>query len=346
MTGKGFPRLGAHMSIAGGFEKSIERGLKVGCQTVQIFSKSNNQWEAPPIAPETAGRFRKAMRESGIGPIFAHTAYLINVGSPEKETHDRSRQALKVEVERATALGLAFIVLHPGSHKNRRPTNKEDEIGGGRIRRARDNEPTFGEASRVGEAGPVSAPEELENSCIERIAKTVAEVIRQTNGSPVKVLYEIAAGQGSAVGYRFEHLAGLLKLTGHPDRTGICLDTCHLFAAGYDFRTPAGYEKMTAEFDRLVGLNRVEAIHLNDSKKELGARVDRHEHIGQGQIGLEGFRSLLNDSRLNRVPMVLETPKDEKTLAEDVMNLRVLRSLKRGQAPLGSKGTRSKGLPV
>ncbi|MBI3333668.1 MAG: deoxyribonuclease IV [Candidatus Omnitrophica bacterium] len=280
------PLLGAHMSVAGGFPRAVERGLRVGAQTIQIFTKSNNQWEAPPIPAQSAREFQKAVKESRIGPVFSHTAYLINVGSPERETHRKSKQALKVEVERATVLGLAFVVLHPGSRKE--------------------------------------TPEE---ACLERIAETVAWVLDRTNGSSVKVLYEIAAGQGSSVGHRFEHLGALLKLTGHPARTGICLDTCHLLAAGYDFRTPAAYEKTFAEFDRTVGVDRVQAVHLNDSKKELGSRVDRHEHIGQGQIGLEGFRCLLNDPRFRRVPMVLETPKDEETLAEDVTNLKVLRGL-------------------
>ncbi len=278
-------RLGAHMSIAGGFEKSIERGLRVGCDTIQIFSKSNNQWEAPPITQEQVERFRQAAKASGIQPVFSHTAYLINVGSPDKETQKRSVKALQVEVERAAALGLSFIVLHPGSHK---------ETG--------------------------------EEECLKKIAGSVADILKATGGSSVKVLYEIAAGQGSCVGHRFEHLAELLKLTGHPERVGICLDTCHLFAAGYDIRTPAAYERTMKEFDRVVGIKRVEAIHLNDSKKELGSRVDRHEHIGKGQIGLEAFRCLLNDKRFSHLPMVLETPKDEEC-TEDVMNLKILRSL-------------------
>ena len=274
------------MSIAGGFEKAIERGLRVGCDTIQIFSKSNNQWDAAPITDEQATRFREAMKAGGIQPVFSHTAYLINVGSPDSQTQQRSKKALQVEVERATALGLSFVVLHPGSHK---------ETG--------------------------------EDECLKKIAGSVADILRATAGSPVKVLYEIAAGQGSCVGHRFEHLAELLKLTGHPDRVGICLDTCHLFAAGYDIRTPAAYKKTFEEFDRVVGIKRVEAVHLNDSKKELGSRVDRHEQIGQGQIGLEAFRCLMNDKRFAHLPMVLETPKDDETMAEDVMNLKLLRGL-------------------
>ena len=278
-------RLGAHMSIAGGFEKAIERGLRVGCDTIQIFSKSNNQWDAPPIADDQAKRFREAAKTGGIQPVFSHTAYLINVGSPDSQTQQRSTKALQVEAERATALGLSFVVLHPGSHK---------ETG--------------------------------EDECLKKIAGSVADILKATAGSPVKVLYEIAAGQGSCVGHRFEHLAALLKLTGHPDRVGICLDTCHLFAAGYDIRTPAAYKKTFEEFDRIVGIKRVEAVHLNDSKKELGSRVDRHEQIGQGQIGLEAFRCLMNDKRFAHLPMVLETPKDEEC-TEDIMNLKILRGL-------------------
>ena len=278
-------RLGAHMSIAGGHEKSVERGLSVGCETIQIFSKSNNQWDAPPITEEQAERFKQAVTRSGVGPVFAHTAYLINVGSPEKAVWSRSRSALKTEVERATALGLPFIVHHPGSHK---------ETG--------------------------------EQEGIQRIAEATRWVIDQTPKSRVKILFEIAAGQGACIGHRFEHLAEILEKTGHPERTGICLDTCHLFAAGYDIRTKAAYEKTMAELDRIVGIKKVQAVHLNDSKKELGCRVDRHEHIGKGQIGLEAFRCLLNDKRFSNVPMVLETPKDEEC-TEDKMNLRVLRTL-------------------
>ncbi|MCM8794937.1 MAG: deoxyribonuclease IV [Candidatus Omnitrophica bacterium] len=280
------PALGAHMSIAGGFERSIERGLKAGCDTIQIFSKSNNQWAAPPIKPEDVERFQEAARASGIGPVFAHTAYLINVGSPERLAWEKSREALKVEVERADALGLAFVVHHPGSRK------ESDEEG-----------------------------------CLKRIAEAVSWVLEKTPGSKVKVLYEIAAGQGSCVGHTFEHLSTLLALTKPASRIGICLDTCHLFAAGYDIRTKAAYEKTMGDFDRIVGIKHVEAIHLNDSKKELGCRVDRHEHIGRGRIGLEGFRCLMNDQRFRHVPMVLETPKDEETLAEDIRNLKVLRGL-------------------
>ena len=272
------------MSIAGGFEKAIERGLEVGCQTIQIFSKSNNQWAAAPIPDEQAERFQQAAKRSGIGPIFAHAAYLINIGCPDKLTFDRSKQALKVELDRAERLGLDFLVLHPGSRKE-------------------------------SEEGP----------CLKRIAETAAWALDKSGGR-VRLLYETAAGQGACLGHTFEHLADLLRMTARPDRIGICLDTCHVFAAGYDLRTEEAYGKTMREFDRVVGLKNLYALHLNDSKKELGCRVDRHEQIGQGKIGLEGFRCLMNDKRLSRLPMVLETPKDEN-YTEDKINLKLLRGL-------------------
>ena len=273
------------MSIAGSFTHAIEMGLKVGCDTIQLFTKSNHQLHAPPITAAQATEFRRAAADSGITPCFAHSAYLINLGSPDAGTAKRSEQALRIELERAEQLGLAFLVLHPGAHK---------ETG--------------------------------EEACIKRIAAAAARCLKATDGAKVKLLYETAAGQGSCVGHRFEQLATLLKLTGHPERIGICFDTCHVFAAGYDFRTPAGYAAVMAEFDRLVGLDRICAVHLNDSKKDLGCRVDRHEHIGKGCLGLAAFRCLLNDPRLASVPMVLETPKDDEC-TEDVVNLKVLRKL-------------------
>ena len=284
MTKKG-PRLGAHMSIAGSFTHAIDMGVKVGCDTIQLFTKSNHQWAAPAIPSSEATAFRREAARSGISPCFSHSAYLINLGSPDLAVARQSEIALRVELERAEALGLAFLVLHPGAHK---------ETG--------------------------------EDPCLTRIATAAARVLKATTGAKVQLLYETAAGQGSCVGHRFEQLATLLERTGHPDRVGICFDTCHVFAAGYDLRTQAAYQATMAEFDRLVGLEQIRAVHLNDSKKDLGCRVDRHEHIGQGCLGLTAFRSLLNDPRLRHIPMVLETDKDEKC-TEDVMNLKTLRRL-------------------
>ena len=164
------------------------------------------------------------------------------------------------------------------------------------------------------------------NIGIRQIAAAATRILKATEGSKVKLLYETSAGQGTSVGHRFEELAELLRLTRPTHRVGICFDTCHVFAAGYDISTRKGYEATMKEFDRIVGLDKICAFHINDSKKPLGSRVDRHEHIGQGCIGLTAFRCLMNDKRLSHVPMVLETPKEDDC-AEDVQNLKVLRGL-------------------
>lgn len=279
------PKLGAHMSIAGRFTRAVEMGRKVGCDTIQLFTKSTNQWMAPAITADQAAEFRRAIADSGLAPCFAHSAYLINVGSPSKGVAKQSEQALRLELERAEQLGLAFLVLHPGSHKE---TGADD--------------------------------------CLKRIAEAATRALRATAGAKVQLLYETAAGQGSCVGHQFEELATLLALTAPADRVGICFDTCHVFAAGYDLRTEAGYQSVMRDFDRIVGFDRLRAIHLNDSKKPLGSRVDRHEQIGQGAIGLTAFRCLMNDQRLCQIPMVLETPKDDEC-TEDIANLATLRGL-------------------
>ncbi|MBI4313583.1 MAG: deoxyribonuclease IV, partial [Candidatus Omnitrophica bacterium] len=205
------PRLGAHMSIAGSFTHAVDMGLKVGCETIQIFTKSNQQWGAPAITPDQAGAFKRAVADSGLAPCFAHAAYILNIGSPDPKLAKISEGALRVELERAETLGLAYVVLHPGAHKE---TGEED--------------------------------------CLKRIAEGARRALDKTAGAHVELLFETMAGQGSTVGHRFEHLATLLELTGHA-RAGICFDTCHVFAAGYDLRTPEAYQKTMQEFDRIVG---------------------------------------------------------------------------------------------
>ncbi len=277
--------LGAHMSIAGGIYKAILRGKSVGCETIQIFTKNCNQWRAKPLTPEDLARFEDARRKTGITPIFAHTSYLINLGSPQDELWEKSLAGFLVEMERCAALGLPYLVTHPGAH-----------AGAGE------------------EAG------------LRRIAQALNEILAQAEGSGVMVLLETTAGQGSNLGYRFEHFAQIIEDSFYPDRLGVCFDTCHAFAAGYDFRTPETFAKTFETFEATIGINRLKAIHLNDSRCELGSRRDRHEHIGLGKIGLEGFRLLLNDRRLCSLPMVLETPKGPE-MKEDVENLMTLKNL-------------------
>ena len=278
-------RLGAHESIAGGIYKAVDRAHSIGCESVQVFVKSNRSWAVKPLTDEEVARFKERVEETGIRPVVAHTSYLLNPAAPDEDLWIRSRDVLIVELERCERLGIPYLVLHPGSH-----------VGIG------------------------------EEEGLRRVAKALGEVHAACPGFRTQILLETTAGQGTNLGYTFEQLAWLLENTPKGDRLGICMDTCHLFAAGYELRTPEGYEATMEAFDRIIGLDRLKAIHLNDSRHDLGSHKDRHEHIGKGFIGLEGFRNILNDPRLDGLPGLLETPKSPD-LHEDVENLAVLRSL-------------------
>jgi deoxyribonuclease-4 len=277
------------MSIAGGLPRALERGKAVGCSVVQIFLKNQVQWKGKPLSAEEVREFRRLQEETGIRTIFAHATYLINLATPVETEWKRAVDAFADELERAEALGLPFVVIHPGSHK-----------GSGL------------------DAG------------IARVAAALDELCRRTEGYRVRVLLENTAGAGNTVGARFEELEAVLQRVAAPDRIGVCLDTCHLFAAGYDIRTPEGYEATMAACERTVGAGRVLAFHLNDAKKGLGSGLDRHQHIGEGEIGLTAFRCLLDDPRFAHLPMALETPKEPEPEA-DRKNLATLRGLKRGK---------------
>lgn len=277
--------LGAHMSIAGGIDQAPLRGQQVGCQTIQIFTKSNNQWQARPLSETEVEGFLANQRQCNIAPVFAHDSYLINLGSPDPALNRKSRQAFLLEMERAERLHLPYLVAHPGAH-----------MGAG------------------------------EADGLKRIAEALNDLHSRTRGFSLMILLENTAGQGSTMGYRFEHLATLLDLVEERQRLGVCFDTCHALAAGYDLRSEQSYDQTIREFDQLVGLKHIKAFHLNDAKKGLGCRVDRHEHIGQGALGLTAFACLLNDPRFRGIPMVLETPKG-KEMQEDRMNLTTLRRL-------------------
>lgn len=288
------PRLGAHMSIAGGMPLAVERALSVGATALQVFVKSSNQWAARPFADGEVAEFRRAARGAGIAAhVIAHASYLINLASADDALWERSIEALAVEVERSAALAIPALVLHPGS-----PRDQGTEFG----------------LSRVALG-------------LDRVLVPHGSVAKRREG--VTILLEVTAGQGATLGRTFEELGAIVTRARSADRIGVCFDTCHALAAGYEFRTEAGYRSTFAALDRAVGLERLRAIHLNDSKGELGCRKDRHEHIGKGTVGLEAFARILNDRRFSGIPMVLETPKDEKTLAEDRENLSVLRGLVR-----------------
>lgn len=279
------PLLGAHMSIAGGVDKSLLLGKSVDCDAIQIFTKSSRQWAAKPYTKEEIGLFDLNRKATGITKVIAHDSYLLNLGSPDDALRKRSVAAFVDELERCEILGVSNLVAHPGSH-----------VGAG------------------------------EDEGIKTIARSLDEVHTACPGYNVKVTLEITAGQGSNLGYRFEQIGNIADATRESDRLRVCFDTEHAFAAGYDIRTREGYERTFAEFDETIGLKLLAAFHLNDSKKEFNSRVDRHEHIGKGHIGVEGFRLLLNDKRFWDLPMCLETPKGPD-LAEDRENLTLLRSL-------------------
>ncbi len=282
--------LGAHLSIAGGLHKAVERAEALGCEALQIFSKRSNQWAAKPLTQEDIRAFRKMLQDSPITDVLVHDSYLINLAHPGRAEWERSIGAFREEMDRVEALGIRYLVMHPGAH-----------LGSG------------------------------EAAGLRRVARAFDRLLRETRGHRMQVLIENTAGQGSCLGYRFEHLRAILEGVSDPERLGVCLDTCHLLAGGYDTTTMEGYTETMAAFDQLVGTKQARAFHLNDSKKGLGCRVDRHEHIGKGAIGLAGFRALLRDPRFLDLPMVLETPKDaafDKASPADAANLLVLRKLR------------------
>jgi deoxyribonuclease-4 len=277
--------LGAHMSIAGGVHTAVERGISIGCTTMQMFVKNNNQWRGKELADEDISTYKKLLQESSIGPVVVHDTYLINLCATDKQILQKSRAALKDELNRCEMLGVEYLNFHPGSH-----------IGAG------------------------------EKEGIKQIAESLNSIHDQTRGYGVRSVLETTAGQGTAIGYRFEQLREIIDLVDDGERMAVCVDTCHVFAAGYDIATERGYEKTFEEFDAVIGLGRLAAFHVNDSKREFGSRVDRHEHIGKGTIGKTGFRLLMNDDRFHSIPKILETPKGPD-MKEDVMNMRLLRGL-------------------
>ena len=285
------PLLGAHMSIAGGYYKAADAAAALGMDTVQVFTKSNSQWRAKPLTDDDTARFRDAVEAHGLRRNCSHASYLINLASPDAELRSKSADALTVEVERAEALGLDGVVLHPGAF-----LKSSEEEG------------------------------------LARVAEGLDLVHDRTEGVEADVWLEATAGQGTCLGHRFEHLGTIIQETASSERLGVCIDTCHVFAAGYALGTEAEYEATIAELDRHVGLGRVRAWHLNDSKKPLGSRVDRHDHIGEGHMGEGPFRRVLTDERFAELPMYLETKKEQRDGREmDAVNLETLRRLATGR---------------
>ena len=276
--------LGAHVSTAGGTENAPGRGRAIGADAIQIFTANQNQWKAPPLTGANIEGFRRGMSRGQPRVSITHDSYLINLCAAKGWQLKRAVEAFIAEMDRSEALGIDYIVFHPGAHM---------------------------------EAG-------VEQGCAT-VARSLKTALDACPDHKVKLLVETTAGQGTNVGYTFEQIADILGQVKSPERMGVCFDTQHAFAAGYDIRTPGDWESTLQEFDRIIGLDQLLVLHLNDSKRALASRVDRHEKIGKGILGLVPFWCLVNDERFAGTPAVLETPvQDDSEYGEE---LELLRSL-------------------
>src|SRR5688572_7422956 len=275
-------RLGAHVSVAGGLHNGPIEGRSIGADVIQVFTRNQRQWAAKPVTDEEAGAFRESVQKNRIECVMSHASYLLNLGAPGIESRRKPAATFREELARCAKLGVQLLNFHPGAH-----------LGAG------------------------------DEATLRAIAEVLREAIETTPDSDeVTLVIENTAGQGSCVGHRFEHVAELLELTGYPERLGVCLDTQHAFAAGYDVKSEEGLTRTLAEFDRVVGFARLKAFHLNDSKVELGRRVDRHERLGKGEIGFALFARLVNDPRFAKLPGFLETPLGPKVWKREIARLR------------------------
>lgn len=282
--------LGAHCSTAGGLYLAVERILALQGRALQIFTRNQRQWRQKPLQGSEIASFQQAWQKWGPFPILAHDSYLINLASSEHETRQRSIQAFARELERCALLGLRMLVTHPGACKDQ------------------------------------SRPQGL-RTYIQALDQSLRDAAQNCpQSAQVQILLETTAGQGTTLGADFQELAEIIAGSSFPERLHVCLDTCHVFAAGYELREAKGYAQTMHSLDKTVGLKRLQALHLNDCKSEPGSRLDRHEHIGYGKLGLEPFRFLLGDQQLAGLPMVLETPKDKQG-HWDRANLAVLQGL-------------------
>ncbi len=283
-------RLGAHMSISGGKHLALVRGKEIGCGSIQVFIRNVRGWSSKPLEQNEIDKFLKKRKDiKDIWPIITHNSYLINLASLDPDKLEKSYNAMLDELIKAEQLKIEYANMHPGV------ILKENQD---------------------------LSPEEAMNQITEQLNR----LINATKNSKVRILLEMTAGQGKSLGHKFEHMKYMIDRIKDKSRIGVCFDTCHSFAAGYDFTTKKKYNDMWNEFDDLIGLDYLFAFHLNDSEKGLGSRIDRHSHIGQGKIKKEPFGFFINDDRFKNHPGILETPKS-KDMKEDIMNLAILKSL-------------------
>ena len=272
--------VGAHTSASGGVFNAVYQAQEIGAKAFAVFTKNQKRWEAKPLETKVIDKFQKAIQDSGILPkhILPHDSYLINLGHPEEEKLIKSRMAFIDELERCELLGLDRLNFHPGSHlvKLNAKEKRDEEF-----------------------------LTQTENKCLDVIAESINIALDKTQN--VKAVIENTAGQGTNLGYTFEHLAYIINKVEDKSRVGVCIDTCHMFVAGYDIRTRETYDETWNKFSDLVGFKYLSGMHINDSKPPLGSKKDRHHSLGEGEIGLDAFKFLMNDERMDDIPLVLET---------------------------------------
>lgn len=275
--------LGPHVSASGGVENAPLNAMQVGATAFALFTKNQRQWFSAPLSEKSITAFKENLSKSGISTDFVlpHDSYLINLGSPDAEGLEKSRNSFHEEMHRCEQLGLKMLNFHPGSHLKQ-----------------------------------ITLEE-----CLTRVAESINFALDKTQG--VTAVIENTAGQGTNVGFSFQHLAYIIDKVEDKSRVGVCLDTCHTYSAGYDLKTEAGYKSTFEEFEEVVGFKYLRAIHLNDTKKEFGSRVDRHDSIGKGLLGMGFFERFMNDPRFDNMPLILETP-DETLWAEEIVLLQGL----------------------
>lgn len=276
--------LGAHVSIAKGFDHAIVRGEKIDANCIQIFTKSNRQWKSKKITDMAILKFKEQQKNSSVKIVIAHASYLINLGSQSKLVAQKSLEALIDELQRCELLGIPILVLHPGTMQ------KQDE-----------------------------------HKSLQQIAAQINIALQQAKTKHVVLALETMAGQGSTAGSTFQQLATIISHVKQKKHIGVCVDTCHIFASGYTFDTPTTYKKLWKNFDDTIGLNKIKVIHINDSKKACGSRIDRHENIGHGKIKTEAFKLLMRDKKFKNVAKIIETPKGTDELSNNMKNLKVLK---------------------
>ena len=263
--------VGAHMSAAGGADQAVHRAVEIGANAFALFTKNQRQWQGKPLTEQAIEAFKDACQQHGFKPeqILPHDSYLINLGHPEAEGLQKSRNAFLDEMQRCEQLGLTLLNFHPGSHLNK-----------------------------------IS-----EGDCLKRIAESVNGALAQTQG--VTAVIENTAGQGTNLGWRFEHLAEIIQHVDDKSRVGVCIDTCHAFAAGYDLRSREATQATLDELGSVVGFEYLRGMHLNDAKSGFASRVDRHHSLGKGNIGLPAFTTIMQEPRISGIPMILETVEPE-----------------------------------